>query len=71
LPSHEHIEIIQRHLAKTVLIGCHAVVDANGLPLHVAITGGQQHDSLAAHALLDGLPSGEWFSPTRLTTQFR
>jgi len=35
----------------------HAVVDANGLPLHVAITGGQQHDSLAACALLEGLPS--------------
>lgn len=33
----------------------HAVVDANGLPLHVAITGGQQHDSLAARARL---PSG-------------
>lgn len=36
----------------------HAVVDANGLPLHVAITDGQQHDSLAACALLEGLPSG-------------
>ena len=35
----------------------HAVVDANGLPLQVAITGGQQHDSLAARALLEGLPS--------------
>lgn len=35
----------------------HAVVDANGLPLHIAITGGQQHDSLAARALLEGLPS--------------
>jgi transposase len=34
------------------------VVDANGLPLHVAITGGQQHDSLAARALLEGLPRG-------------
>ena len=36
----------------------HAVVDANGLPLQLAITGGQQHDSLAARALLDGLPIG-------------
>jgi transposase len=36
----------------------HAVVDANGLPLHVSITGGQQHDSLVALALLEGLPGG-------------
>lgn len=36
----------------------HAIVDSNGLPLRVAITGGQQHDGLAARALLDGLPSG-------------
>lgn len=36
----------------------HAVVDANGLPLHVAITGGQQHDSLEARALLEGLEKG-------------
>lgn len=36
----------------------HAVVDANGLPLHVALTGGQQHDGLGARALLEGLPSG-------------
>jgi transposase len=34
------------------------VVDANGLPLHVAINGGQQHDSLAARTLLEGLPNG-------------
>jgi transposase len=36
----------------------HAVVDAKGLPPHVAITGGQQHDSLATRALLEGLPTG-------------
>ncbi len=26
----------------------HAVVNANGLPLHVTLTGGQQHDTLLA-----------------------
>ncbi|MEZ5812476.1 MAG: IS5 family transposase [Rhizobiaceae bacterium] len=36
----------------------HAVVDANGLPLHIVISGGHQHDSLAARALLEDLPSG-------------
>ncbi|MCV0428729.1 MAG: IS5 family transposase [Roseibium sp.] len=36
----------------------HAVVDANGLSLQVMITGGQQHDSLMARALLENLPSG-------------
>jgi transposase len=36
----------------------HAVVDADGLPLQVSITGGQQHDSLAARALLEGVPNG-------------
>jgi transposase len=36
----------------------HAVVDANGLPLHVMITGGQQHDSLVTRALLEGVPTG-------------
>ncbi len=36
----------------------HAVVDANGLPLHVTITGGQQHDSRAAGTLLEGSPGG-------------
>ncbi|MCP4409895.1 MAG: IS5 family transposase [Gammaproteobacteria bacterium] len=36
----------------------HAVVDANNQPLHFAITGGQQHGSLAAYALLEGLPNG-------------
>jgi transposase len=34
------------------------MVDANGLPLHVTLTGGQQHDSLGARALLNDLPSG-------------
>jgi hypothetical protein len=33
------------------------VADANGLPLHVTLTGGQQHDSVGARALLEGLPS--------------
>ena len=49
----------------------HAVVDANRLPLNIVISGGQQHDSFAARALLDGLPGGgaaEWFSPTKPTT---
>ena len=36
----------------------HAAVDANGLPLRVTLTGGQQHDSLGARVLLEGLPSG-------------
>nr|WP_299477014.1 IS5 family transposase [uncultured Roseibium sp.] len=36
----------------------HAVVDANGLRLQVMITGGQQHDSLMARALVENLPSG-------------
>lgn len=36
----------------------HVVVDANGLPLRVMITGGQQYDSLMARVLLEGLPSG-------------
>ena len=35
----------------------HAVVDANGMPLHISITGGQQHDSMAACALLNELPT--------------
>lgn len=45
----------------------HAVVDANGLPLQVVISGGQQHDSLAARALLKTYRAAEWCSPTRLT----
>lgn len=36
----------------------HAVVDANGLPLQVMITGNQQPDSLMAHAQIEGLPKG-------------
>ncbi len=35
-----------------------AVVDANGLPLQVAISGGRQHDSLTALAFLEDLPNG-------------
>jgi transposase len=35
----------------------HAVVDAKGLPFNVTLTGGQQHDSLSARALLAGLPT--------------
>lgn len=35
----------------------HAVVDANGMPLHFAITGGQEHDSLAARKLFSELPT--------------
>jgi hypothetical protein len=35
-----------------------AVVDANGLPLQVMITGGKQHESLMARALFEGLPIG-------------
>lgn len=36
----------------------HAVVDANGLPLDLSISGGQQHDSLAAPELLASTPKG-------------
>jgi len=35
----------------------HVVVDANGLPLNVMISGGQQHDSQMAPALLKGVPN--------------
>lgn len=63
--AHQHASCIPNSAEEA--IGCsrggmstkiHAVVDAKGLPLHVAITGGQQHDSLAAHTLLVDLPSG-------------
>lgn len=33
----------------------HAVVDANGLPLHIVLTAGQQHDSPTARAFLEVL----------------
>ena len=36
----------------------HAVVDANGLPIKLALASGHQHDSLSAAHLLDGLPRG-------------
>jgi len=35
----------------------HAVVDANGLPIRLALSPGQDHDSLLATGLLDGLGS--------------
>ncbi len=63
--AHQHASCIQNSAGEG--FGCsrgglttkiHAVVDANGLPLYVAITGGQQHDSLEARALLEGLEKG-------------
>ena len=36
----------------------HAVVNATGLPLQIAITGGQNHDSTQARDLLKELPNG-------------
>ena len=33
----------------------HAVVDANGLPIRLALGAGQEHDSVAATHLLDGM----------------
>ena len=35
----------------------HAVVDGKGLPIRLALSAGQQHDSIAATDLLDGLAS--------------
>ncbi len=63
--AHQHASCIQNSAGEDfgrsrggLTTKIHAVVDANGLPLNVAITGGQQHDSLIACALLEGLPSG-------------
>jgi len=39
----------------------HAVVDSNGLPLRLALTGGQQHDSLIATELMGGLRIKDMF----------
>ena len=39
----------------------HAVVDRNGLPLRLALTGGQQHDSLIATELMRGLRKRDMF----------
>jgi len=36
----------------------HAVVDANGLPIKLALSPGHQHDSLSAAELLSDLPDG-------------
>jgi transposase len=63
--AHQHASCIQNNDSEGfgrsrggLTTKIHAVVDANGLPLQVMITGGQQHDSLMALALLEGLPSG-------------
>ena len=37
----------------------HAVVDANGLPIRLALSEGQVHDSKSAEALLDDLCEGQ------------
>ncbi len=39
----------------------HAVVDRNGLPLRLALTGGQQHDNLIATELMSGLRTKDMF----------
>jgi transposase len=36
----------------------HALVDTNGLPVRLALTGGEAHDNRLAFALLSGLRSG-------------
>ena len=53
--AHQHARCIQNSAGEGfgrsrggLTTKIHAVVDANGLPLHVAITGGQQHDRLEA-----------------------
>jgi transposase len=63
--AHQHATCIQNDAGEVfgrsrrgLTTKIHAAVDVNGLPLQVAITGGQQHDSQAARALLEGLPSG-------------
>ncbi len=62
--AHQHASCIQNGTSEG--FGCsrrglttkiHESVDANGPPLQVMITGGQQHDSLMARALLEGLPN--------------
>jgi transposase len=77
--AHQHASCIQNNDSEGfgrsrggLTTKIHAVVDANGLPLQVMITGGQQHDSLMALALyLKAYRAAEWFSPTRLTTRPR
>ncbi|WP_196878867.1 IS5 family transposase [Roseibium album] len=63
--AHQHASCIQNNAREGfgrsrggLTTKIHAVVDANGLPLKVLIAGGQQHDSLMAVALLEGLPGG-------------
>jgi len=43
----------------------HAVVDANGLPIRLALSAGQEHDSVAAIHLLDGMPANCLFLADR------
>ncbi len=63
--AHQHASCIQNNagqgfgrLRGGLTTKIHAVVDANGLPLQVMITGGQQQDGLMARVLLESLPSG-------------
>lgn len=63
--AHQHASCVANHKGEGfgrsrggLTTKIHAVVDAHGLPINVAITGGQQHDSVAACAMLEGLPSG-------------
>jgi transposase len=62
--AHQHASCIQSsaseglgHSRGGLTTKFHTDVDANGLPLQVMITGGQQHDNLMARALLEGLPN--------------
>jgi transposase len=63
--AHQHATCIQNGVGEDLgrsrgglTTKIHAVVDTNGLPFQVILFGGQQHDNLAACALLEGLPSG-------------
>jgi transposase len=63
--AHQHATCIKRGATEELgrsrgglTTKIHAVVDANGLPLHITLTGGQQHDSVVVRALLEDLPSG-------------
>jgi transposase len=37
----------------------HALVDANGLPIHLKLTAGQAHDGKSAADMLDGIAEGQ------------
>ena len=63
--AHQHATCIQngvkKHIGRSrggLTTKIHAIVDAKGLPLQIMLSGGQEHDSLAAHTMLEDLPSG-------------